>query len=668
MLHRSDIDGLRAVAILPVILYHAGAFWLPGGFLGVDVFFVISGFLITSIIVDEMRANRFSLFAFYWRRARRILPALVTVLGTTFLLSLLILTPAEMKDLGKMIVATSIFSSNIALWGQSGYFDAVAEHKPLLMTWSLGIEEQFYALWPLVLLCFVRARISPVNWTVGIAVASFGLATWAVAAHPSAAFYLLPTRAWELLVGASLALVSRDHARRSTTSSLAQNIASILGAGLILAAVLLLDRRSGIPGWPALMPCAGAAMLIWAGEKALVNRVLLSARPLVLVGLISYSLYLWHWPLLTLARLSASPDGLSTTVVGFVLLIAFGLSTLTWLFIETRFRRSRSAHLNGSLIRYASVILTAGILGTATVMAGGFPLRVRQQFTVEPSLVFSSIGSQPDCNSPWPAGCQAAAVRRSSVAVWGDSHADAISSGVGIFADPANSGVLLRTHNACPPLLGTNVIFDGQPFAFCRTFNEGVIAELASDPAIDVVMLVARWAWYTETTDFAFDRHYVNLTDDIDGAPSEQNSKRVFETALARTVSALTAAGKNVVLVGQVPELGFDLPSCLTRRELPPLFFDWPQCGVPIGLMARRLQFTNTVISSYSHSSSAVQILLASDVLCPGAECNATLDGHLLYSDDNHVSRAGATLLAEKISGLLAAHRRARGFVKLAPS
>src|SRR3954468_8850530 len=327
--YRPDVDGLRAVAVLAVLAYHAFQGAMPGGFAGVDVFFVISGFLITGIILEDLKAGRFTVAGFYWRRIRRIFPALILVLAACLLLGWQVLLPDEFRALGKHVAAGAGFVSNIALWREAGYFDAAAELKPLLHLWSLGIEEQYYLLWPLALLLFFRRSLL---WLIlGVACVSFALNVAIVGGHPRAAFFLPVTRFWELLAGALLAylpMAKPSHLR------------SFLGAALVIAGFALLNGERAFPGWWALLPVGGTALLISAGPSAWVNRAILSRRAVVYVGLISYPLYLWHWPLLSYARIvhdGEAPWELRCALLG----LSIVLAALTFELVEKPIRRGR---------------------------------------------------------------------------------------------------------------------------------------------------------------------------------------------------------------------------------------------------------------------------------------------------------------------------------------
>ena len=333
--YRPDIDGLRALAVLPVVFYHAGFESFSGGYVGVDVFFVISGYLITSIIAREIESDTFSLSHFYERRARRLFPALFTVLAATAVGSFFLLMPWELEDFGQSLATTAIFSSNFLFFTEAGYFDGPAEMKPLLHTWSLAIEEQYYLLFPAFLFAvrnFLGGRY--IGATAGLFIASFVISVWSTYAAPDAAFYLLPSRTWELMLGSLIALgtpmISKAGLRQFT---------ALLGVALVLTAVFLFQHDTRFPGLAALVPCIGTALIIIAGMGSQSTAVgkLLSWKPIVAVGLISYSLYLWHWPVLVLAKhyLLRPLDGLEASVlVGFSLLLAY----VSWRFVEKPFR------------------------------------------------------------------------------------------------------------------------------------------------------------------------------------------------------------------------------------------------------------------------------------------------------------------------------------------
>src|SRR3984893_5065831 len=302
--YRADIDGLRALAVLSVVGFHAFPKWVKGGFIGVDIFFVISGFLISTIIFANLERNRFSFVEFYSRRVKRIFPALLLVLIASFAFGWFALPPDEYKQLGKHIAAGAGFISNLVLWNESGYFDDAAETKPLLHLWSLGIEEQFYIVWPFLLWFARKRRFTLLLITVTVAGVSFALNIFKIHSDPVATFYSLQTRLWELSLGsilAYLALFNQSALQRIQLQY--RNVQSLCGSALLAVGILLITVERAFPGWWALLPTVGTALVISAGSQAWINRLILSNRVLVWFGLISYPLYLWHRPVLTFAHI-----------------------------------------------------------------------------------------------------------------------------------------------------------------------------------------------------------------------------------------------------------------------------------------------------------------------------------------------------------------------------
>jgi peptidoglycan/LPS O-acetylase OafA/YrhL len=395
MEHRPEIDGLRALAVIPVILFHAGFQIFKGGYVGVDIFFVISGYLITSIIVAEQQAGRFTILGFYERRARRILPALFVVLLVCLPFAWLWLLPGDMQDFSRSLVAVTGFSSNVFFWLSSSYFDTAAEFKPLLHTWSLGVEEQFYVFFPLFLMATWRFGR---RWTWALmcaaAAASLVLAHWTAIVRPNAAFYLLPMRAWELLVGCLTAFYVMNEDRARAGAGLSQT-GSAVGLALILYSILAFDAHTPFPGLPALVPTAGAALIIlFATPGTWVRRML--ANPVATgIGLISYSAYLWHVPLLAFAR-HASAHEPGRLMMGALVLASLPLAWLSWKHVETPFR-TRRRFTRRQIFAYGacgSVLLA--IFGLVGHLSNGytFPFRYRNASRSELALVEATLDSR----------------------------------------------------------------------------------------------------------------------------------------------------------------------------------------------------------------------------------------------------------------------------------
>ena len=650
--HRKDIDGLRALAVLSVVVYHCAHELLPGGFTGVDIFFVISGFLITSIIAPALARGEFSLAEFYVRRSKRILPALFTVLAATLIAGLVMLTPSGLAQLGTSTMAAAAFVSNVAFWLDTGYFDAAAEMKPLLHTWSLGVEEQFYLLWPVALLVLAKLRVAlRIPVLLGLA-ASFALSCVIVAWDQATAFYLLPTRAWELMAGAVLALDIVKPFERAR----ARNVAASLGLALIVAGLVALDADRDFPGAAALLPCGGAALLIQAGRGGdnWVGR-LLSLRPLVFVGLISYSLYLWHWPLLVFGRISQ--DAPLTLVQSFSLAaIAFVLATATWKFVETPFRARGAIRIRWPiLVRY-------GVLSLVVVGIGWSLQSTRGLIDyASPEIVRTEIAREDD--NPLSDRCLLRSATRNidrpecavgrerfpeSIALWGDSHADAAMPGIAEAAARFGYAAEQFTMAACPPLLGARV--EGPDFngAACEQYNRDVISHLEKSPHVRIVVLSSRWPVYTENARFGEDPGPITyLVDESDAEWSGATSRSVFSRSLEATVLRLHRAGKSVVLLGTVPAMGVNYPECVARRYQP-----WSEerpCDVAQSVFLQQSTFVDAEIDRIASGQEGVCHYLPRDVLCQSGRCRGEAEGQILYANDDHLSARGARYLTRRL-------------------
>lgn len=371
--YRKDIDGLRALAVLLVIVFHAFPKAMPGGFIGVDVFFVISGYLISTIILTDLNQNSFSFKHFYARRIKRILPSLLTVLSSCLIFGWFALLSDEYQLLGKHTAGSALFISNILLWGESGYFDTAAELKPLLHMWSLGIEEQFYLFWPLILWLASKLRINLLATILTLLTCSFSLNLFELSANPVADFYSPLTRFWELLVGATLAWWSLQK-KKAPLSSPASQWLSLLGLLCIFLGSRVIDKSSAFPGWLASLPVIGATCLIAAGKNTWINRYLLSNRFMVWIGLISFPLYLWHWPLLAFARLIEGGE-VRSHIRFWLMILAIALSWLTYIFIEKPIRFGGQSSKKVFALFVWLVVLA--LLGTHIWLKDGYSFRAQ---------------------------------------------------------------------------------------------------------------------------------------------------------------------------------------------------------------------------------------------------------------------------------------------------
>jgi peptidoglycan/LPS O-acetylase OafA/YrhL len=636
---RRDIDGLRALAVIPVVLFHYGFSGFSGGFVGVDVFFVISGYLITSIICREISAGRFSFYGFWARRARRIIPALSLVMAATLVAGWLLLPPSDYAQLGRAVRYQAMFISNILFMHQDGYFDTASGVKPLLHTWSLAVEEQYYVIFPLLMVLITR-YCRHWRWVLfGLLVLSFALNVWAVHRQPGAAFFLLPMRAWELLCGAMLAVIPRSERRLSSWIYQAVSVAGLLA---VVIAVTRLDKNTAFPGWAALLPVLGATAMIWAnGQSSTWVSQLLSTRLLVGVGLISYSLYLWHWPVYVYANV-ASVDGVQSAEAVLWVALSVGLACLSWRFVERPFREKRLlAGRKPALIAGAVSMLLLAMAGQVLRWTDGMPERLSSQALRYVSARDWSAGQldclmkteSPDLNTVCHFG--GAADASPEQFVWGDSHAAALMPALKADAERYDIPVSLVSLAGCPPIMGTGVRQQ------CQDFNQQTLALLSKEKVRDVV-LAARWSLYLYGEEDG-DRKYVIYRND-----SRAIAEQRMADEIRMMVSRVRETGARVWLFKEVPMQRWG-----TRGRLSSLAMigrSAAQVGRPLIEHRQREQFIDTLFAQLSAADPQVRMLDPASALCAQGLCRAEINGEPMYMDENHLSDQGG----ERMRNLLA--------------
>ena len=647
--YRADIDGLRAIAVLAVVGFHAFPRAVAGGFVGVDIFFVISGYLISGILFREADGGRVDLGGFYVRRIRRIFPALTVVLLAVAAFGWLALTKTDYEELQKHIAAGSVFVSNIVLWRESGYFDAPSRFKPLLHLWSLGIEEQFYLLWPpIVYLCAMR-RVHLGRVAAGIGAASLLVNVAMIHSAPAAAFYLPMGRMWELLLGALIAY-PRGISHHRIVTRRAADLASWAGVALLGAAAFGLTSRVLYPGWWALLPTVGTALIIVAGTDGWVNRQVLARRPLVAIGLISYPLYLWHWPLLSFLDITEAGAPPTTSKLAAIAL-SFVLAALTYALVERPIRRSLGRRTPLRMVAVAASLL----------LVGGAALYARQTSALRPrtpSLVagiYSRMDgpkADPACRAQFPSDSeyceQYAAGGGVTTALLGDSHASHFLIGVGAYLARKGENVVHLGHSGCPPLLDLQRFTDNSLEAFadgvvdtCRASNSSVINLVANDARIQRVILSFNGA--VPVTGFSWGGGYETVV--LAGTMlSREDSVRV---ALERTVQLFVAKHKEVWLLLQIPELEFHLTECLSRPFSLHHNVRTP-CAVPRAQVDARQTAYRQIVEQVRARIPELHVFDPWPYLCDVQWCHAVVNGELMYVDDNHLSREGSLFFADK--------------------
>lgn len=599
--YRADIDGLRALAVLAVILFHTFPNELPGGFVGVDIFFVISGYLITQIILEELVSGNFTAASFYARRIRRIFPALIIVLVATFAFGWLYFLPMELLSLGKNILASALFSANLMLLSEVSYFDVAAHMKPLLHLWSLGIEEQFYLVWPLLLWLLPRKRLL---LTTGIIFsASFALNIAMIAQYPSETFYLPFTRAWELMAGAALAQTSRKDGRH-------HDLFAAIGIATIALSFLLINTKTLFPGWAALAPVVGTVFLI-RSEGSFLSRAVLSHRAAVNIGMISYPLYLWHWPLLVFAELLKFKR-LTDLERGLVIALTFVLAWLTYKFIERpiRFGRRRSTKPLVACMAALAVAALVPALGYGPTL----PDPISRMITVLDPMEGLRVGEcllSDRAQDAFPPNC--VDQKHPLVVIWGDSTASALVPGFRSLQSSRNFGIAQFTVTSCPPLL----IRSGSMTEGCLEQNRKIV-DLIRDSSPDTVLLHAYWHENYEVEN------------------------------LRPTVEALRALGiGRIVILGPVPVWMGGLPAAVATY--------YRRSGE---VMPERIwQYVEKASGDFNmrkvSASLGVGYVSARDALCDNRGCVTRVDESLVARDSIHLTPVGSTFLINSIAPAL---------------
>jgi peptidoglycan/LPS O-acetylase OafA/YrhL len=651
--YRPDIDGLRAVAVLPVVFFHAGVGAIPGGYVGVDVFFVISGYLITGILLRELDQGDYSVLRFYARRVRRIFPALFAMLAAVAAAGWFLLLPREYNDLGNAIAAATFFYSNYHFMGEAGYFAAPAETQALLHTWSLAVEEQFYIVFPFLLWGLVRAARGRVAGAIAaLAAASLAYSILAVQAQPESAFYSTPARAWELALGSLLAAwPGRGPLPRWAAESLAA-----AGLAAIVAAVLFFTRSTPFPGAAALLPCLGAAAIIRAGShNATAAGALLATAPLRYTGLVSYSLYLWHWPILVLARLALMRPLTGVETAGLVVL-TFVVATISWRWIEAPFRQRRVlAGQRPLLLAGGGAMLAALVGGVLLSRLDGIPAR----FPAEVGAVLAAETDRAPLAGCAVTGegdralrvCPVAATPGGapSFAVWGDSHAEALLPAVEAAARKAGRQGVYVGRDGCLPLEGARQVREG--YEDCVANAAAVLDYLAGNAGIRTVFLASRWALYASgQPDARGGAEPLFIRDGETRAVSAEENRRVFTRAFARTMRRLAATGVEVVFVEQVPEAPEAVPAGAARNLA---FGLGRELRAPRAGHVARCDLVAALIAAATGPQPA-RVLRPWEPLCGTAWCEVTPGGVPAFRDTSHLTRRYAAALAPVFAPALA--------------
>ena len=612
-----SIDGIRAIAVLSVILFHAFPNAIPGGYIGVDIFFVISGYLITNIIVQQANAGNFSFRDFYARRIRRIFPALILVLVAVYALGWFVMLADEFKQLGKHIAAGAGFVANWAYWLESGYFDDLHELKPLLNLWSLGVEEQFYIFWPCIILLLLKLKMRLRGALLFLVGVSFLLNVFLIKDHQSATFFLPFSRFWELGFGGILALEKDSSARLKFNPTLT----FIVGALAIVAPMFFLSSQSLFPGWAALAPVLGTGLILLSIQAGSIGSALLSNRVLVNLGLISYPLYLWHWPVFSFARLmKGEPLALLESMA--LLIFSAILAFLTYFLLEKRVR-----HQGAKTVFILCVLLAAiGFQGWNTYNRGGLEYRLRKSIEIPENqkrdfVKWENKGMLPtgrcDPGFIYPEAhvcAQSNPEGSADIVVLGDSHA--FSAYWGIAKAYADSHVIrLLGQGGCAPFMNAGAFGS---YSSCEKNMNTQLLWISKNPNVKTVFIVHRNR---------------TLTSDAE--------KSAYTTAIKQTFDLLLASNKKVIYVYSVPELNFEPRLCVGSL---PLGRKNPvdSCSYPLARELVRQSSFRASISEVVVQYPNVETVDPAKRLCKEWLCNAIIEERVMYTDTNHLSESGS--------------------------
>ncbi len=626
MKFRPDVEGLRAVAIVPVVAFHADPSLLPGGFVGVDVFFVISGYLITALLLERLAADRYSIASFYAARVRRIFPALFAMLLVATPFALWLLSSKGLLEFGRTLYTTALFYSNMHL-KRTDYFAPAAELNPLLHTWSLAVEEQYYIVFPLLLALLYRhwrSGIAPV--LAGVGLISLAGSAWWLHSDPALAFYGAPSRTFELMVGSLLAMGGAS--RWPALPRAAREGLAAVGLGGIVLACFVFDADTPFPGPAALLPCIGTALVIWAGAggDTLVGRGL-SLSPLRWVGARSFSLYLWHWPTLVFLRhwSVGEPTAWQTALA---VALSVVLASLSLRFVEAPSRRAAVPERRWLLMGLACIAL---MLAVAWVLIK-HPLAVRHADAQQQRYERGTNDLNPQRRQ-----CHGGNNKQISydqrcrfgdptvppqTAIWADSYGAELAVAMGESLAAQGASVAQISSSRCPPSLG--LVVPGR--SSCTAHNDEIFRALVADAAVTRVVIVARYDNY------------------LPGQPE------AFEAGLRRSIDGLTRVGKRVVVLEPWPLYSYPVPDALSllyRTGRDPNRVGQSLAGY------RRDHAAALAMVQRLGDMPGVSVVKTSDALCASGVCAVTADGDPLYFDGNHVSLRGARLIVTHFAGVL---------------
>jgi peptidoglycan/LPS O-acetylase OafA/YrhL len=635
LIYRREVDGLRAIAVIPVILYHLQFAAFAGGYIGVDVFFVISGYLITSVIMEDMERGSFSLAQFYERRVRRIFPALVFMLAVIMPVAVIVLMPSYVRTASGTLAAVALFASNLRYFGQAGYFEQPEHLRLLLNTWTLGVEEQYYLLFPLFMLLASKWRRQWLVATLAVMVAaSLALAQWAAYHEPVWGFYLLPSRGWELGLGALAAFYLKLRPNAEWDMTLMQAM-SLLGVALIGWSVFTFNDDTPIPSFFTLVPTLGTILIILCASPATLAGRLLGCKPLVGIGLVSYSLYLWHQPLFVLVRQRTLLSPGPATIIIECLALAV-IAYLSWRFVEQPFRRrdrfSRK-QIFGMALAASALLFAVGMIGHYTGGTFGLDRNAGREAQLEARFA-NTHGLNAKCIDGLTSASECRTSNQPEILVWGDSFAMQVVPG--LLASNPQARIQQATAYMCGPVFGVAPIEGRYREVWadnCIRNNDRVLQFLKATHSVKYVLMGSIYLTYVDP-----DEKVMLRDGSLVDPPSV--SLRYFRA----TIKAIKALGIEPILVSPPPQSGFDLGLCAKRA----LFFGRPLdgCDFPLSLADKEQSGEFALLHQLDGEA---RVIWLTGAICTGGVCRTRVGDNFIYSDSGHLSREGSIYVGQAL-------------------
>ena len=630
LIYRAEIDGLRALAVIPVILFHADIGLFSGGFTGVDVFFVISGYLITTILIEDIEKKRFNILNFYERRARRILPALYIVMLACIPFAWMWMLPSQMKDFSQSLVAVSLFASNFLFWGESGYFDDATEQKPLLHTWSLAVEEQYYALFPIFLILTWRLGKHRVFLLIVVMAAiSLVLSEWSWRKLPAANFYLAPTRAWEIFAGSIASLIAHKQGLQKN------NLLALLGLSAIIFAFVYYDQETPFPSAYALVPVLGTVLIILYGHKKTLVAKLLSTKGFVGIGLISYSAYLWHQPIFAFSKVVWVDEAQWLKII--LILTVMPVAYLSWRYIEEPFRNRKSWGKNKffalSILGFFIFIL----FGVTGHLSNGF---VNRHIPTEHyKLIQTPEKYNSECIDKNPVlanfdTCRASSFDSPSIALIGDSHSHALYESLA--AKLKGETIINVGAWACFPFTNNEHFVR----ANCKKKQQNLLDFLHANPQIHTIILSGYWG-YLASGGYGKKVNGVRPHKKISKTDEEHFIKNA-----ATFFSSLRNASRRIYLVEDVPNLDFNPQRC---GDVGFFRFIKSDCTMNYADFISQKSKVDLVMNRITNLVPHIDYVKTQHLFCNEVNCFSLFKNKTLYRNNDHVSKIGADLIANRL-------------------